>query len=169
MDKKGFTLVELLATIVILGIVVGITIVAVNVNANRAREMSEEVFVKSIGDAISAYLDSPYKQLSFTELGCYQKNTTGKVAIYKAEINFNDVISLDHLMEQSDLVNPSSGDDCALASNIPVTIYRDSNFVYYYKINKSDFGCFGDSTGTINNLPDDFNEASLTELSECKS
>ena len=43
MNKKGFTLVELLATIVILGIVVGITMYSVNGGFKSAKEKTENV------------------------------------------------------------------------------------------------------------------------------
>ena len=42
MNKKGFTLVELLSTIVILGIVVGLSIVAININIKKTKEKSED-------------------------------------------------------------------------------------------------------------------------------
>ena len=58
MNKKGFTLVELLATLVIIGIVVGFTIVGINYNINNTKKKTEDIFIGTIKDAIKVYLDS---------------------------------------------------------------------------------------------------------------
>ena len=53
MNEKGFTLVELLATLVILGIVVGITIVGLNINYRETKQKTEEIFVSTLEDALN--------------------------------------------------------------------------------------------------------------------
>lgn len=159
MNRKGFTLVELLATIIILSIVVGITVVGISINMEKTKKKTEEVFIESIRDAMSVYLSSPDKNLSFSgpRCGTIKKTTTGEVDVYKTTITFNDVISGYHQLEQSDLINPKDNSTCQQASNIEVNIYRDSDYVYYYKINKADFGCNLDiSESTIDNLPSGF-------------
>ena len=65
MNRKGFTLVELLATLVILGIIVGIVIISVSGSLGGAKEKTEEVFVDTIKDAMDVYLDSDAKELDF--------------------------------------------------------------------------------------------------------
>ena len=62
-NKKGFTLMELIAVIVVLGIIVGIVILLVRGASNRAKEKAEEVFTESLKDAISIYLDSSRDKL----------------------------------------------------------------------------------------------------------
>ena len=60
-----------------------------------------------------------------------------------------------------DFVNPKNGDKCNTGATI--SIYRDEDFVYYYKVIKNDLGCLTnvtDDTATtgvdesiITNLP----------------
>ena len=63
--NKGFTLVELLATIVIIGIITGIVIVIFNVNLQSTKDDAEEVFVDTIRTTLDVYLASGAKQLVF--------------------------------------------------------------------------------------------------------
>lgn len=159
MNKKGFTLVELLATLVILGIVVGITIVGVNGGFRNAKEKTEDVFVKTLTDALDIYLDSDAKKLNYTIFsGCEVTKKLGTAKMYKAtgNITFANIINSEYApLIESDLVNPANkGVSCKRSDNIPVEIYRDSDYVYYYKVAKSSFTCLLDTEGYISNLPD---------------
>lgn len=163
MNNKGFTLTELLATIVVLAIVVGITVGIVNVNFGKTKKNTEEVFVDTIKDAMDMYLDSNAKELNFTTVCTNELNKThGTVKVYKAVTNFSNVINSDyHPITQSDLVNPGNdGVACSNADGIEINIYRDDDYVYYYKISKSEFGCLlntsGEYSSLISNLPEGF-------------
>ena len=172
MNKKGFTLVELLATLVILGIVVGITIVTVNSNYGNAKKKTEGIFVKTLEDALDIYLDtSEVKGLNYVADAnnkCILKKTHGESRLYRATKNkqntnltFNDVLNSEYVpLVASELVNPANKDNdnynCD-PSNGTLTIYRDDDFVYYYKLEKKNsstklLGCLND-TGIITNLP----------------
>ena len=48
MDRKGFTLVELIATLVILGIISTIVIISISGNFSDANKYSEETFVNTV-------------------------------------------------------------------------------------------------------------------------
>ena len=85
---------------------------------------------------------------------CYLNKTHGNVKIYEGiykdkntgdtrDTNFLDVINSEyHPITQKDLVNPADKDlKCKDADEIEITIYRDSDYVYYYSVNKSEFGC----------------------------
>ena len=64
-NKKGFTLIELLAVIIVLGVIAGISVVSVNYGLEQARKETENVFVKTLRDAIGMYLNSDAKNLIF--------------------------------------------------------------------------------------------------------
>ncbi len=55
MNRKGFTLVELLATIIVLAIVVGITIPIVLSGVNKAKVKEREILLKNIRAAVRNY------------------------------------------------------------------------------------------------------------------
>lgn len=158
MNRKGFTLVELLATLVVLGIVMSIVLVSVNGGFGEAKNKTEDVFVDTIKDAMDMYLDSNAKNLNFST-SCPNEivKTYGEVKVYKATTNFQTVIDSKYKpITQNDLVNPANKDvECALASNISINIYRDEDFVYYYSIDKTEFGCLT-KTDKISNLPEGY-------------
>ena len=66
MNKKGFTLVELIASLVILGVILSITIVGASNIFSSAKNKTEDVFVDTIRDAMDMYLTSyNVKELDF--------------------------------------------------------------------------------------------------------
>ncbi len=169
MNRKGFTLVELLATIVILGIVVGFAVVSINGIFGNTKKKTEGVFVKAIEDALNIYLDSDARGLKFSDTEvCTIAKKHGNVKVYKSSDNLSlkNIITPKSVatndtekrlnstyspLTESDIVNPANETvKCNL--NAPVSIYRDSDYVYYYKINKSDLNCLINS-GTIDSLP----------------
>lgn len=163
MNNKGFTLIELMATLVVLGIIVAITFVILNVDFQKTKEKTEEIFVDTIKDALDIYLDSNAKSLNFdTECSTKLNKSHGDVSVYKAITDFSAVINSDyHPITQNDLVNPADEDtNCTDAEDIEISIYRDGDYVYYYKVLKSEFGCLlnasGEYSSLISNLPEGF-------------
>ena len=146
----------------ILGIITGIALITVNGGFGEARDKTEDVFVKTIEDALNIYLDSDARKLSFGNSAvCTLNKTHGKVNLYKAANNltFNDVINSSYSpITLNELVNPANKDtdnyQCVATGTL--NIYRDDDYVYYYKIDKSSFGCLN-GTGYITNLPSDCN------------
>ena len=57
MNNKGYTLVELIATVVILSIVMGIATVGVVGVINRSKEKSEKIFVDKLENVIQTYIN----------------------------------------------------------------------------------------------------------------
>lgn len=163
MNNKGFTLVELLATLVVLSLVAGIVVGIVNADFGKTKESSEEVFVDTIRDAMDMYLSSNARELNFSSRCSNKLNKThGTVNVYRVNTNFGAVINSDYKpMTQSDLVNPANRDvNCNNANSIDINIYRDDDYVYYYSVNKSEFGCLlntsGEYSSVISNLPQGF-------------
>lgn len=142
MNRRGFTLVELLATLVILGIVTSIVVIGINGGFNNAKDKTEDVFVKTVKDAMDIYLDSDAKKLNFSKTAvCTLSKTHGKSNVYKSSdnITLNNVINSEfHPITEDDLVNPVNSSKCN--KNTVVNIYRDDDYVYYYEID-SDMGC----------------------------
>lgn len=155
MNRKGFTLIELLATLIVLGIVVGITFASINGVFSNAKGKTEDIFVGTLEDALEIYLDSDAKKLNFgSNSVCTIYKTTGSVPLYKNNgvLTFDNVINSSYSpLNVNDLVNPAN-DEVRCSSNARVEIYRDSDYVYYYKVNKDGFGCLKNG-GYISNLP----------------
>ena len=158
MNRRGFTLVELLATIVILGLVMGIALVTVNSGFGDTKNDTEEVLIDTIEDALDIYLDSDARELSFSKTPiCILSKTHGKTNVYKATTTFQSVIDSDYKpITQKELVNPANKDKnnfkCNNANTISINIYRDDDLIYYYEVDKSQFGCLN-TDGVITNLP----------------
>ena len=177
MNKKGFTLVELLATLVILSIVIGLTIAITSTVFKNAKAKTEGVFIATIEDALDMYLDSDARKLSFSNAAVHQLSKThGVVNLYKATSNvtFEAVIN-DPLapITLSEMINPANKDkenyECferdasgGVTNYGTLEIYRDADYVYYYKIAKADFKCLNDVEDDngkdvyITNLPCDY-------------
>lgn len=142
MNRKGFTLVELIATLVILGIIVTIVVFSVGGNFGDSKYRSEEIFVNTIKDAMEVYLSSDAKDLEFVlSEDCELSKTNGIVSVYEASITFSEVINSKYRpISESDLVNPANKEvECN--KNAIVKIYRDEDYVYYYSIDKNQFWC----------------------------
>lgn len=158
MNRRGFTLVELLATLVILGIVASIVLISVNGGFNNAKDKTEDVFVKTVKDAMDIYLDSDAKKLNFSKVEvCTLNKTHGKSKVYKSSdnITLNNIINSEfHPITQDDLVNPVNSSKCD--KNTVVNIYRDEDYVYYYEID-GDMGCLV-NTKSISILPEECNK-----------
>lgn len=158
MNRRGFTLVELLATLVILGIVTSIVLIGINGGFNNAKDKTEDVFVKTVKDAMDIYLDSDAKKLNFNKVAiCTLNKTHGKSKVYKSNdnITLNSVINSEfHPISENDLVNPVNSNKCD--KNTVVNIYRDDDYVYYYEID-SDMGCLI-NTNSISILPEECNK-----------
>ena len=158
MNRRGFTLVELLATLVILGIVTSIVLIGINGGFNNAKDKTEDVFVKTVKDAMDIYLDSDAKKLYFSKVEvCTLNKTHGKSKVYKSSdnITLNNIINSEfHPITQDDLVNPVNSSKCD--KNTIVNIYRDEDYVYYYEID-GDMGCLV-NTKSISILPEECNK-----------
>ena len=79
LNKKGFTLVELIATIVVLSLVVSISAYAITNIINSAKEKNYDLLIKNIKDASETY----YQE-------CKYSNNTG--------ITCNDTVTLQELV-----------------------------------------------------------------------
>lgn len=76
MNNKGFTLVELLAVIILLSIILGIGVFSGSDVFNKASKKSEDVFVESLKDMIDIYVSKNGYTLFKTSNEC--RNTLKK-------------------------------------------------------------------------------------------
>ena len=145
MNRKGFTLVEVLVVIVVLGIVLliaGPTLLNVY---EDSKIKSEEIFTKRLSQSIDGYIKLNSSDISFTSDGTANKTEEGtsyQVDIYKGTITVQNIIN-DNLLSIEDYINAGNkGVSCSTSAEIEV--YKDSDYVYCYKVEKDSLGCSTD-------------------------
>lgn len=114
MDRKGFTLVELLATILILGILMGISITAVSKYINKAKTETEEDIVNTVKQATVSYLQDNKSFLP--------KEDGASVDIY-----VNDLYDAKYITNK--LVNGNK-EECMESSYAHVTKVKGNKYLY---------------------------------------
>ena len=160
MNNKGFTLVEVLATIVILSIIAGVATYGIMGTVDSSKNKGEEIFVDNLKTAIDEYISN--NSSSFTvdtsieyefgkcyETGCYNEETDsytvgedgGKtfymVKAYRlSSIRINDLI-LEGFIDKDSIVNPSNNKKCFESKNPEIKVFRDEDYVYYYYVDLS--------------------------------
>ena len=142
MNRKGFTLIELIAVIVILGIILVIAAPNISNAYKNSKLKSEEIFVDRLSDIIDSYIKINSDTIDFTADGTaikYEENSSYTVNIFKGKKNIQDIAN-DNLISSEDYINAGNKEEsCDLDAEIE--IYRDSDFVYCYKVEKDSLGC----------------------------
>ena len=126
LNKKGFTLVELIATIVVLALVVSISAYAITNIINSAKEKNYELLIKNIIDASETY----YQE-------CKYSNNSGITC--DDTVTLQDLVNYGYLKgngtkdDKMEIVNPKNNIDigeCSIAvkyENGKLTIESMSN------------------------------------------
>lgn len=144
MNNKGFTLVELLATIAILGILSTVTIVSVTKYYEKSQENAVSAFEKNIVTTLESYVSmygsklfcSTCRNQSRTVQKCYYSGTELKcedTILKKSSVQFKELYYKN--ITSDDLINPSTKVKCDDTDEI--TIYRDSDYVYCFIIEEN--------------------------------
>lgn len=151
LNHKGFTLVELLATIAILGLIGSVTFVAITKYYEISKQKSEEAFEKQLKGYVDDYLALYGSKLKYgvassygnngTVQKCYLDGTETKCSdtvLSKAEINptFQDV---NEKIINEEIFNPATNVKCD--NNLTINVYRDSDFVYCFTIKPNGSSC----------------------------
>ena len=172
MNSRGFTLVELLAAIVILGLVMGIASYGVLSAIQTSRARSEKIFVDKLSDVIGDYLSlnessldeipsSNYQFCQCVKTNCQNQSceSDGGSMISASELTsiyINDLVS-ERLVDDNSLINPANKKKCFSSDSNPVIrVFQDENFVYYYYVdlrNSNTLCEISDENGVINTLP----------------
>ena len=145
MNRKGFTLIELLAVIVVLGLVLLISVPIISDAYTKSKIKSEEVFVDRLTQAIDSYVKLNRDTMSFSCKSdrCEGRKTeNGKeydITYQKGVITINDIIK-DGILTQKDFVNAGNKKTTCNTTD-EVEVYKDSDFVYCYKVHKDSLGC----------------------------
>lgn len=155
MNRKGFTLIEVLAVVVILGIIFVFAAPNILTVYENSRLKSEEIFTERLSQSIDDYIKLNIDELSFNtspfsaskshkiiadggiiEINEYQ------VTVNKGTISVETLIN-SKLIKVEDYINAGNkGVACNI--NAEIEIYRDSDFVYCHKVDKNALGCLTD-------------------------
>lgn len=146
MNRKGFTMIELLAVIVVLGIVLVITFPNMTDVFKSSKLKSEEAFVERISQSIDSYVTLNSSNITFEKQDGTAKKYYGgsdhSVNVYKKTITMNTIIG-SNIITGKDYKNPGNENvECNV--NAEIEVYRDSDYVYCHKIKKDSLGCLTD-------------------------
>ena len=143
MNRKGFTLVEMLATIVILSVVMGIASYGVLHVIDSSKQKTEEVFINKLNDAFESYIS--LNSSDFKNGGTF---------------TLSDLVK-DGLIDKDSFINPTNKRDC-YAATATVSVYQTDDYVNYYDFDLKELNCdidytsnyLGDSASNpISNMP----------------
>ena len=143
MNNKGFTLVELLATIVILGIVMGIATYGVISAIDSSKKKSEEIFVSKFASAIESYLALNGDKLGEKDGG---EGSSNQNLIELNSFKLSDLADKDFI-DKDKFINPRNKKNCYIA-DAEIMAFRDEQYVYYYYFDFKQLGVGEDENST---------------------
>ena len=118
MNNKGFTLVELLATILILALLIGIGTYSITTIINNAKDRNYQLLITNIKDAAEAYYQecryepaSKYQQYVYGYNQGEDDETNGKGIICKLDAEKNYQTTLGDLVKYGFLKGNAKNDD----------------------------------------------------------
>ena len=115
LNKKGFTLVELIATIVVLALVVSISAYAITNIINSAKEKNYELLKKNIKDASETY----YQECKYSDITCNDTVTLQYLVDYGyLKGNGTEDKKMENVNPKMKIVNPKNNKDigeCSIA------------------------------------------------------
>ena len=148
MNRKGFTLIELLAVIVVLGLVLLISVPIISDAYTKSKIKSEEVFVDRLTQAIDSYVKLNSDTINFNENGTGTKTVnetdTYNITYQMGTINIQKIID-DGILTQKDFVNAGNKKTTCNTAAAEVEVYKDSDFVYCYKMKTNSLNCLTDA------------------------
>ena len=157
MNRKGFTLIELLAVIVILGIILTFAVPSIINIYKDSKLKTEEMFLNELSKSIDSYVSleassfiygesfSANKTLTKTvynrDTKKYEKKEmTLPVTVSSTNVSIQSIIDYG-LIKENDYINPGNKNATCEKTTKIVEVYRDSDYVYCYKVNKNALNC----------------------------
>lgn len=126
LNRKGFTLIELVATVVVLAVVLGIGSYAITGVIQRTKEKNYELLVSEIKTAIEdQYMECKYSNTG--AVSCPEETATGY------EITLNTLVTNGYLKANGDngnLINPKN--DANINECVVTYSYANGKFTYVY-------------------------------------
>lgn len=163
LNKKGFTLIELIAVIVIIALLFMFVVPNFSKYLEASRQKSEEIFYGEIENIINNYV-SLYKSELELDTSVVKKiskedsllGTSYDVKVYRYKyLSFGNIIDKG-ILNEGEFVNPNGNIKYDKDSST-FTVYRDSDYVYCFsytlKENSEDTG-FTKSTCSYDNYDD---------------
>lgn len=178
MNNKGFTLVEMLAVVVILAVIGGIATTGVINTINTSKLKSEKIFVDKISNLIDDYLDlyRPTKEVGESYIlkkcansECSKYKDVELIEVIEADttnINLRDLVE-ENIINEEDLINPKNKEKCLTETGPKIRVYKDAEYVYYYYVDLSGTNTSCDisaENGVINTFPDNISDELKQEL-----
>lgn len=163
LNKKGFTLIELIAVIVIIALLFMFVVPNFSKYLEASRQKSEEIFYGEIEDTINNYV-SLYKSELKLDTSVVKKmskvdsllGTSYDVKVYRYEDTYFNKLIDSGILNEGEFVNPNGNIKYDKDSST-FTVYRDSDYVYCFsytlKENSEDTG-FTKSTCSYDNYDD---------------
>lgn len=155
LNKKGFTLIEVIAVVAILAIIVAIVIPSVFGYFDTSKDRSEEIFLGEMEEIIESYIALEGRNISFDTLNSKDvkkcdslDDTCIFVKTYKSNeiITFNNLID-EGLVKATDIINPKNEKQCSL--DTAIIVYRDDDYVYCFE---TEFDCVEDTESNNRNV-----------------
>ena len=104
------------------------------------------MFLNELSKSIDSYVTLNSDKIAFNEKKTATKtenNQSLSVTVYEGKISIKDLID-DQIIEEKDYINPGNKDATCDKDNKIVEVYRDSDYVYCYKVNKNKLNCLTD-------------------------